>query len=90
MHDADVRLITESGGQAAHEMVISLDSENARAGDGEVPGEGALSGADLQDEIVTTDGAGLDELCGDRRRGKEMRAGGPPGTGCRGHGNSTS
>ncbi|GAA3815783.1 hypothetical protein GCM10022380_37500 [Amycolatopsis tucumanensis] len=90
MHDANVRPITESGGQAAHEVFISLDSENTCAGGGEVAGEGALAGADLQDEIVAADGAGLDELCGDRRCGKEMHAGGPPGTRCRGHGYSTS
>lgn len=71
-------------------MVISFDRENARARGDQVTCEGALPGADLQDEIVDADGAGLDELCGDRRRGKEMHAGGPPGTGCRGHGYSTS
>ncbi|NYI89883.1 hypothetical protein HNR02_003206 [Amycolatopsis endophytica] len=90
MNDTEIRTVTEAIVQTAHEMVISLDRENARTGGGEVTGEGALSGADLQDEIVAADGAGLDELCRDRRCGKEMHTARPRGTGCRRHGYSTS
>jgi hypothetical protein len=88
--DTDVSALAEAVAQFPDELGIPLHSENPSVGFSQMGGDGALSGAELDDEIGLVQRAGLDELGGDPGHRKEMHAAGMPGTGCRGHGASTS
>ncbi|GAB2976102.1 hypothetical protein GCM10017788_40690 [Amycolatopsis acidiphila] len=89
-HDSHVAVLAEAIAQLADEGGITFDGEDLRSCFSQMGGDSALAGAELDDEIVAIECAGPDELDGDSGHGKEMHDAGAPGTGCRGHEDSTS
>jgi hypothetical protein len=90
MNDAHVGAFPESVAQLLCELGVSFHRKDSGAGFSQMGGYGTVAGADFHDEVSGADRAGLDELGGDPGHGKEMHATRSPGTGCRGHEDSTS
>lgn len=72
MEDLDLRHVAEALTQAADEGGVDLDRPHAPAAAGQLGGQRAGAGADVQDEVVLADAGVADDLGREARRAEEV------------------